>query len=760
MMKSKRGFDYRHIIAITLTVFVILISVFCFTSSYPRLGKSFFDLHDSLKYYVSDIAGLEPELPTVTEIDSKYFDLEFDFLPATWEEFKVKMSSFGDMFFNLNTFVYYLMDISLIAYWLSIALSIILPLILLLYILFTMYFSKVNNDYNEDSVALKQWRKIYMTVCFPVKVWCIQFIQFMKNNSRYLKLWLFFAALSFNLIAVCVSFFAYYFYFTVSFDFIYLYRQVYKLFIDFTVLSKLPIWCWIIIAFIIVCVVRRRIGYNRLEHNEMKNRGFLSEKLPSVFMFTATMGAGKTKTLTDALLSIEVMFRDKAFELMLELDTMFPNFPWINLELELQQRIATHEIYNLVTCEAFIERRRAYFEMALRDKRYKNALKYYSRHFKLNSRENWLFDYDFNHYGLTFDDGLKVENIWSVLKDYSKLYFIYNIQSSLIVANYSVRSDNVFTTLGNFPQWNTDFFKRDPKMEKAYSNHSHILDFDCFRLCRSLIENNKYRYAFEFGIFGVTEGGKERGNMLENQEKRKKDDETNQKNDGFDLQLKMSRHPAVIRNFAFFRIGLDEQRAMSLGANVRELAVISNIEGTDEVKLLMPCFALGEILYRVVYGSFIKLYSQYRYNRGDNTLLMSALKCFSSKVSAHYKRIYNTFGCYVETVSVYKGSNENEIEQHKYYIQPKKIYSNRFATDAFSDYYKERSKRSDYGIDDMPVYKTGKANFDELLSQNSYFINDISRFQFEGSTCRESQTGAKAGSPAPSETASQEIKNI
>ena len=55
----------------------------------------------------------------------------------------------------------------------------------------------------------------------------------------------------------------------------------------------------------------------------------------------------------------------------------------------------------------------------------------------------------------------------------------------------------------------------------------------------------------------------------------------------------------------------------------------------------------------------------------------------------------------------------------------KKIYSKRFSTDCFSDFFTEKALRSPVGIDDLPEYSTEKATFDELSEQNSYFINDL-----------------------------------
>ena len=112
-----------------------------------------------------------------------------------------------------------------------------------------------------------------------------------------------------------------------------------------------------------------------------------------------------------------------------------------------------------------------------------------------------------------------------------------NNLASLIISNYSIRSDNILEDLNNFPLWNLDFFQRDPIFQNVYSRHSHILDYDMLRLGKSMIKDSKYVDAFEFGIIVVTEIGKERGNAIELQGVKKIAVETNQKNDFFNNRL-------------------------------------------------------------------------------------------------------------------------------------------------------------------------------------------------------------------------------
>ena len=74
-----------------------------------------------------------------------------------------------------------------------------------------------------------------------------------------------------------------------------------------------------------------------------------------------------------------------------------------------------------------------------------------------------------------------------MIESYSQLYFVYIIQSSLLISNYSIRVDNILEDSGNFPLWNTTFF---PPRTVETGRHAHILDFDILRLGRKVLECN------------------------------------------------------------------------------------------------------------------------------------------------------------------------------------------------------------------------------------------------------------------------------
>ena len=72
-----------------------------------------------------------------------------------------------------------------------------------------------------------------------------------------------------------------------------------------------------------------------------------------------------------------------------------------------------------------------------------------------------------------------------------------------------------------------------------------------------------------------------------------------------------------------------------------------------------------------------------------------------------------------------KGTLDGEMDKKKYFLMNKKIYSKRFTTDCFSDYFNDMAKKSKVGLRDYVEYMGEKATVEELKLQNSYFMNAL-----------------------------------
>ena len=254
------------------------------------------------------------------------------------------------------------------------------------------------------------------------------------KNGVYLKILLWVWVINFNLLAIIIEVLAFYLYFVVSFNVGNIYIQVYKLVSDLAPMVEfVPISVWCVLAWIIFDKVRKGIAYKRLNHFERRNRGFINER-PIVLMVCGTMGCKKTTAITDMALSQEVMLRDKAFEKLLINDLRFPKFPWINLENELKQAMARHEVYNLASVERFIAKRQSWYDAVEYNPSIRKAWNRHCKKTRLNPNR-LIFGYDEKRYGNAYYDKLRTYTVWEVIMIYAKLYFIYVIQSSLLISN-------------------------------------------------------------------------------------------------------------------------------------------------------------------------------------------------------------------------------------------------------------------------------------------------------------------------------------
>lgn len=672
-----------------------------FSSSYARLKESILDLFGSVRYYFKALCGArDSPVPSVAEYSEVWGKPTF--VPKEMQGFFKAAKQYFLLLVDGENAREYFGRIAQGVGKFSKILLIVLPCLLILKIVIKRLYAKENTKHNRDTLPLKIFKSSAKVTYQPVKRFIREYIAFLKAYPIIFRCWAALWLAHLNFISIILEFFAYYFYFAVSFDLPSLYVQAVKLFADVRVPFKAFPWQFTgVIAWLIFNKWRKKTAVNRLRHFEARNCGFINE-LPIVSLSCGSMGMRKTTLITDMALSQEVMFRQKALEILRENDMKFPYFPWICFEKELEKCMEYHTVYNLASVKAWVAKKRKRYEIH-------------------GTGTGQLYGYDIKRYGETYKDGLKTAHIFDVLETYAQAYFIYVIQSSLIVSNYAIRSDNAKIDGGNFPLWLTDFFSEAERSER----HSHILDFDILRLGRKVLENNPKAGSFEFGVVAITEIGKERGNNLELKEIKKIAEETNQKNDLFNSWLKMSRHSATVDNFPFIRVFADEQRPESWGADARELAEVITILSAGEQRIAMPFYTIEEMVCEQAYCKFLQLYEDFRFRRGDNTLLVHMLKTVTAKLWKHNEKIKNLYGYSVLALAKQRGTLDGKAKRKKYFLCNQKIYARRFTTDCFSDYFNDRAIKAKIGINDYEEYAGEKASVNELKQQHSYFIGGL-----------------------------------
>lgn len=706
-MKAKtprKRLDYRHYICWALIALSGVLAVLLYRFSYSRAWDACRDIAYSLRYYFVFLFTGNRMPVTVTQLPE--FDLS-DFIPFTVEEIQRKLTEMWGIIFNGENFMAYFGAVLDGLRVFTMLLLILLPVFLIAKPVFRNWLIKATNRYRgKQRPSVLRFRRVAEDPFRAVMQWVRDFLRFAISHA-YLAVFLIVWAFNLNVVTILLEFFAFYFYFVMSLDFPALFLQLVKLLIDLIVMfAGAPLIFWLTVAAAILDAWRKEIGFCRLDRFERKNREFMEEQ-PLVIMITGTMGKKKTTLLTDIALSEEIRFRDKALELMLEQFSKYPNFPFVNLEAELKRAIEYHQVYTLVSCRDWARKK--------------------SERFRRDPCPQKLFGYEIDRYALQHNDNLMISPITQMIEDYACLFFIYTVQSSLIVSNYAIRTDGVLDGEEHFPLWDSELFRKKPEAVLEISQHSHILDFDMLRLGKKMLKDNENAGAFEFGVVDITEIGKERGNNLILQEIKRLAAEANQKNDLFNHYLKMCRHLATVCNFPFIRILTDDQRAESWGADARDLCTILHIQESGKFKCMMPLFFIEDLIHDLLYPKFEKWLISYRHNRSDVSLPFYVINNIMTALHRYRQRVYNLYGESILTLEQESGTMDGKTVTHQIYISSKKDYSDRFATDSHNGFFAARTRQSKKGLNDLPTYAGTRATIDELHQQNSYFVGDMEK---------------------------------
>ncbi len=690
------------VLTVLITALFLALGGFVFRASYLRFGEAIADMGRSFGVYFCEIFRIPYSFSATVREPSRVFGWS-SYLPENLAELKTGAADYFSLLFSADNFGAWWTAATAFLGNAAKVLIILLPVCVILYFIIRWRYRKENVKHGCDTVPLRAFKWLAAHTYRPVKEYIVSYRRFLGEHGWIRKCWIVLWAFHLNAASIPVAFFAFYLYFVATFDASAIVLQLGKLLIDVNVIFKyFPWWLLLPFAWLLFNRWRRRTALGRLRHMEAKNCGFINE-LPIVSITCGSMGKKKTTAITDMALSQSVMFRQKALAILQENDMKFPFFPWVGFEDELHKCMEYGTVYNLATVKAWI---------ALKAERY-------AKHGRTDLQ---LYGYDIARYGDTYDDALKRAPLFEILATYAQAYFIFVMESSLILANYSVRESGETFSRGNFPAFYNEFF---PQETEEGGRFAHILDFDVLRLGKRVMENNPKAGSFEFGVVVISEVGKERGNTLELKEVKKGTIEANQKNDGFNSWLKMCRHSATVDNFPFIKVFTDEQRPESWGADARDLCDILHIVSSSERKLAYPFYTIEEMISEWVFKRFIGLYYDFRYRRGDNTLLVYLLKSVAAWVWRRHIRICNRYGYNTLRIEKERGTMDGKTENKKYYLMHKKIYARRFSTDCFSDYFNDMAKTAKVGLNDYEEYAAERATAEELRAQHSYFIDAL-----------------------------------
>ena len=704
--RSIKKIDYRHFIAIFITLTFLLLSIFVYKNSFIRLKESLIDIWTSLQCYVNSFTdnslNVEPTVVNISNLDITIF------FPFTWEEFKVLLGVWWQKLWTKENLLLYLEKFSNVYLILMTILELLIIVWFLVSSKITKHLQMHNNDYACESKKLIKFKR-FERKCAPIIAWFKDTYTFF-NLKTYTQIWLLIWLYNLNFFNILIEFLAYYFYLVATFDFANIFTQIYKLVFDIALtLNGLPWYVWIVIFSVILVKWRTKKGYDKLEHFENYDSGFVKE-LPTVNVVYGLMGGGKGQIMTDIVLTKGKLMRADALETMQKFDRMFPYFPFILVEQTIKKLRKEHKVYSLATVEQYIKKRRKWFEHAV----------------KINcpiSARYVLWRYDYINCGLEYDNNMYMVHIFDAIEEYAKAYYIYTTVE-FNITNYAIRSDGILQDYGNLPLWDFDFFHRNSGEIYKISRYGKILDQDILRRGKKVNPDNPFADTLEFGIVVMTELDKERGNQFVEKEMKINDEETNQKNDLFNYGLKLDRHPSTVDFKHYMFLIFDLQRLGSTNADLQECGQHLGVGKKDKKEFAMPLFFIEEFLYGLFKGFYDKFYAESRFYHGDNTLLIHLVKKLLGGFYNYYDKMYNLFG-YDKHYLQIEDLRTHTFSEHPYYYCYKKTNALRYYTDSLVDFFRQSALKRNVGIDDYPEYKGVKATREELSMQNSYFQNKL-----------------------------------
>lgn len=685
---------------IILIITSILLGVFVFSGAYLDLGQASkltweYILH-LFKFNVPE-GTPAPPLPQIPENPNGGGIV---LLPENSAVLVAKLRLWGLLLINSETYTIFFANLIVWLMQIMTLAMIIIPTGIFVYKLIKTWYMSTNTNHGKDTLPLKCFKEFSKVTITPTTSYAKGYCNYLKENKIAKLLLITIWVLNLNIISIILPLLPFYFYFCFSFDFTALYEILKYTITNTKYIAMLSPYILVPVIVWLLDKWRRNIGLKRLQKFEAYNENIL--KGTDIISYkVGTVGTGKTKNLTQDALTISVIFTKKACELMFVCRQMFPQFPWLLFELDIEKNIKSNILYSWVSCLDYV----VDIELAYKDNKHN------------------LFGYDVEKYGLDYYNGIAVNNLFKVLADYARLHFLYIMKGSFILSNYSIREDKEQMTEGNTTRWDYDFFNFDKDISKV-SYLSKILNFDMLRMGMK-INDDPINEALEFGIICIAEDDKEQKNAVEAQEDSQKSPYANPKNDGVTRTEKFIRHRATIMGYCFAKILKDGQRVMSINADTRELCTIEHMLKSSKEKNTLPFFFVEKTIFWIANKIFVKFDDDIRYYRGDNTLIHYILKYFYKKVyDMCYKRV-NRYGYTIGMREIEDGTLDKNTNKFKIYQCNAKIFSDRYRTDSHAKFFEDKARKSKTGIVNMESYGSTTMSDSEFEKQNSYSRLDM-----------------------------------
>lgn len=686
--------DYRHYICSAIILTFLLLTIFFRQDNYVRIGQAFEHLWSSIKYLFG-ASGFQ-EYDEVTGISNII-------LPKDGLHFLVLFKVFSGLTFNWDFFVLYILDVFLLL--INILKVIIwLPIIIIWFVLIKkLVLSEKSEEIDGPTRPMKWYIGFETKVIRPVRTYIREFFSFFW---KYYKIFIILLVLLLlNIYAIGIDLLSWYLSFLKSFDLSSLFNVLVYVVFDILVAIKTDLWLVIIIGVIALHMLRINSAIKQLEKMQLINEE-RAEQLGIATLVTAPPGTGKTTLVSSLTTDLDKNFRTKAFDIIKKYQLLFPNFPWQNLESYIHEETEARNIVN-----------RAQLKENLNE-----LWKSY-----IDEQSDTFFNYNTELYPLLVHDGVKYLTLIEAVIPYAEAYFLYFSGKPLVFGNFSIRCD--YQREGYFPLYDYDYINRDKKEEYSH-RYINITNFDSRRILNRLNDTDSANYYQMDGqVEAYTEIDKERGNREDHIGLDKTDYEANQRNDGFNKSVKLTRHEFTIDNIPFTKLLVDCQREYSVNADLREACEDRiRIKERGQEKITLPFFVFDYLFCVPIMKRYQEYYYEFRSLRKDITLYNYLYSKLIHRLALYYYRICNLY-CFRQLFYNHErgatATEEGTITRENYFFINQKVYSGLFSTDAYSEFFDNKRMDAEEGFLDAKEYSSVKPSVDELKLQESYWINEL-----------------------------------
>lgn len=542
---------------------------------------------------------------------------------------------------------------------------------------------------------------------------------------------------AFSVPSLILDFVSFYFYFMVSFDWLGVLDLLWgSLFTVYQTLSFLPLWGWLILGYVAFRLLRSYFADSRIRAMVKTDRDFVDRNCG---VFTLTLGKmrdGKDTVQQSFARNRESLYRSSLQKTMSELRSYFPFFDFEGLERAIVDGMAFGNSQN--------ELRSSGASLPLDPREVHN----------IQQASSVGLSFLGAHRSEPFWNGCSAVSLRKAVSEYSKAFFVFGYDASLIVGNIPYRCDAVWKGHGFSPLWDDDSLQHAKMGCLSYFTHNVV--YDSLRFGRKMDPSSDWCETLGPGIWTFTEFGKEYGNQLTNLNVKATDPTSNSKNDMMDYTFKVGGHVANIWHVNYFSVFANEQRCGSLSGNLVDLAESIIVPDSRGVRkgVALRFWWVEPIVHDFFFQLINPFVLKYRNVRGDfDFFYCLCLIVLDSSVRSTVF-VNNRYGFSRRTLHISTSGvdgNLSPVGDEPYFVINCIDFADRFQSDCMGDFLNGKKLSSTKGLFDLPEFKGLMPSKDEWDFQGSHLVSDLEDPLASGrfGQSRDGNAGGEAGKGGP-----------